>query len=122
MDLYDKIKYVCLTQKQCFNSCPMESAADCFMSKYPEEWPDRSEIEPAIDKWIEDHPITTRQSELLKIFPKATKMVMDNNEVVVAICPRTVDDTFDKSTCARVSCVTCQKEYWSQEMTEDGFE
>ena len=64
-------------------------------------------------KWCKEHPIKTRQSEFLKMFPNAQKL----NTGILSICPKIVDETLDINCCAR-PCWGCYKEYWLAEVDE----
>ena len=81
----------------------------CFdlLANYPDK---ASEI---ILKWCKEHPIKTRQSELLKIFPNA-KIALDG---ALSICPRFVNKDFSCPTPER-RCSDCFKEYWLAEVEE----
>lgn len=74
-------------------------------------------------KWIKEHPIKTRQSEFLKMFPNAEKL--PNN--VVNVNPCQVDKkifvgltTIDCITSKGYNgCAQCQNEYWLAEVDEN---
>lgn len=66
-------------------------------------------------KWIKEHPIKTRQSELLKAFPN-----VPIDFETVSICPLDFDKLFDAETCdSYVDCTTCKKKYWLVEVDEN---
>ena len=62
-------------------------------------------------KWCEEHPIKTRQSEFLEMFPNA-KIING----VVTICPKNVETTLG---CSMKSCEKCSREYWLAEVDEN---
>lgn len=64
-------------------------------------------------KWCEEHPIKTRQSELLKMFPNAK---IDNYGTFI-ICPQWVDKDF-KCNLQTLCCDECCREYWLAEVEE----
>lgn len=64
-----------------------------------------------IIKWCEEHPIKTRQSEFLKMFPNAK---IDNG--VVVICPKNVEVTLR---CGAKDCGKCSEEYWLAEVDKN---
>ena len=67
-----------------------------------------------VEKWASAHPIRTRESELLKLFPDA---VLQGG--VISICPRYVDPTFrDMEDCKDMSCYECRKGYWTAQLVE----
>ena len=71
-----------------------------------------------VEKWSAKHPVKTRQSEFLKMFPNAK---IENG--VLSICPTFIDvkcgsvcsDTKCGSSC-QVSCNICRKNYWLAEV------
>lgn len=63
---------------------------------------------------FERRPKKTRQDEFLEMFPNAQMI-----ESVVNICPKCIDGKSDR--CANytcISCITCHKDYWLQEVEE----
>ena len=85
----------------------MESGIEGWMS-VKEMMPDPEE------KWAKEHPVKTRQSEFLKMFPNVP---FSHN--TIDICPSKVD-VLQK--CPKVTpgtlnmCVFCKREYWLAEV------
>lgn len=78
-----------------------------FMNKYPEEFV------PIVEKWSKEHPVKTRQSEFLKMFPRADITVSG----VIKICPNAVEMGYvDMKDCNFSNCLECQKAYWLAEV------
>lgn len=112
MDLYEKIEYVCSKFEKSCNGCPFHETSDvyaCFLCGAPTAWPDKSEIEPIIDKWLGDHPSRTRQDKFLEHYPKAEK----NPDGFISICPRQVDNSYAY---CDINCYFCKEKYWLQEV------
>lgn len=63
-----------------------------------------------VEKWSAEHPISTRQSEFLKMFPDAQIMVNG----AIQICPRRIEKS--KMFSCRINCDDCRKEYWFAEV------
>ena len=63
--------------------------------------------------WCKEHPIKTRQSEFLKMFPNAHTF----NNGIVAVCPKHIDTTYNECK-TKETCDTCRKEYWLEEVEE----
>lgn len=61
-----------------------------------------------VEKWSKEHPVETRQSEFLKMFPD----VGLNEHGDITICPHVVDESYE---CRYESCRKCKKDYWSAE-------
>lgn len=58
-----------------------------------------------VQKWSDEHPIKTRQSEFLKLFPDAK--ITDGR---LNICPKLLDTKIEN--CPTKVCDNCKKEYW----------
>lgn len=71
-----------------------------------------------VERWAKEHPRKTRQSELLKLFPRVDMTADD----VVAFCPESMDSTFVCPIKARdrydPECGECRKKYWLEEVEE----
>lgn len=63
-----------------------------------------------VENWASNHPVKTRQSEFMKLFPN----VILNECESIAICPRIVDANFGE--CEGAGCLKCEKEYWLAEV------
>lgn len=92
-------------------TCP--SCAD-YVKQHP------AEAVEIVERWSKDHPRKTRQSELLKLFPRVS-MTADG---VIAFCPESMDSEFE---CPRKTrdnidpvCGECRREYWLEEVEDDG--
>ena len=108
--IYDYAR-MCKSYDDC-KSCPLGCnnnrkgiTCDYIVRAYPDK---ANEI---ILKWCEEHPIKTRQSEFLKMFPNVR---IDDN-AVVRICPIFVDANFN---CVSIDCPKCREEYWFAEVDE----
>ena len=72
-----------------------------------------------VERWAKEHPRKTRQSEFLKMFPRAS-MTADG---IIAFCPDSMDSEFE---CPRKTrdnidpiCGECRREYWLEEVEND---
>ena len=65
-----------------------------------------------IEKWSAEHPVKTRQSEFLKMFPRAPLNPM--NDMTIGIDPCDVDAKYKPHKgCDETLCSDCQREYWN---------
>lgn len=66
-------------------------------------------------KWCKEHPVKTRQSELLKCYPYIPIV-----GVTVDICPKRFDMNFlsTEKCSGYIGCGKCKKEYWLAEVEE----
>lgn len=107
--IYDYIR-MCKSFEQDCRDCPLFTPNDGRSCRQVmEDTPDKAN--EIILKWCEEHPVKTRQSEFLKMFPNAK---IANG--VVTICPKNVETTLG---CSIKSCEKCSKEYWLAEVDEN---
>ena len=74
----------------------------------------------AVEQWTKEHPIKTRQSELLQLFPNAK---IDNTGTL-SMCPMNFDqETYkdkDKCFCIHmhddINCAECRRDFWLKEI------
>lgn len=82
-----------------------------LLANYPNK---ASEI---ILKWCEEHPIKTRQSEFMKMFPN-----VPTYKGAITICPCLIDCNYERKHCKNYvdfDCTDCKKDYWLAEV-DDG--
>lgn len=60
-----------------------------------------------VENWASNHPVKTRQSEFLKMFPNA--LIHET----IYICPQYVEEDFK---CPRKLCRECRNNYWFAEV------
>jgi hypothetical protein len=88
----DAVKYVktlhrlCKSQDGCFE-CILDSKDGCIAAANRYEGYENAV--PIVEQWAKEHPVKTRQSEFLKMFPNAKTM-----GGVIAICPNAIDSTY----------------------------
>lgn len=84
-----------------------------YMAQHPQE------VVEIVERWGKEHPLKTRQSELLKLFPRASMTADD----VIAFCPESIDSAFVCPIKERDSydpeCGECRKKYWLEEVEDD---
>ena len=68
-----------------------------------------------VEQWAKEHPVKTRQSEFLKLFPNAT---IDEDNGILCIKPCTIDESIG---CTNgKGCDDCYRKYWLTEVTDNG--
>ena len=105
-------KRMCVYYESC-GECPMQKikgdrtlACSYFCFDYPEE------AVAVVQKWAEQRPANTRQSKFLKIYPNAAM-----NDGAIKLCPQDLNTKINcRATSERISCNTCRKDYWLQEV------
>ena len=89
------------------NDCPAGHTNCVFLLR---EKPDK--VNEIILKWCKEHPIKTRQSEFIKMFPNVPKLP----DGTLMLCPLRIDDTYKD--CVG-TCEDCYKKYWLAEVEEN---
>ena len=107
-------KRMCRSSKKCLSCSIGESAGvPTVCSNVVKEEPEK--YVAMVEKWSAEHPMKTRQSEFLKMFPNA---YIRNG--VIRICPRKIDQNSITSEeceeCEELACSECQKKYWLAEV------
>lgn len=98
------------------SACPLYDGLKrrCMVPASVFQKPDEDAIKKNIDKvikWSKDHPVKTRQSEFLKMFPNAD---IDN------ILPCDLDKNLKRGHCHDddAGCFYCKQNYWNEEVSE----
>lgn len=108
----DVIKFTTAMSQICLSSHCENCVLRLFCRKpYHERTKEDAEKAVTIvEEWMKAHPVKTRQSELLKMFPN-TPLGCDSG--VITICPA----NFHASVCKQgVSCDDCCREFWLEEI------
>lgn len=99
-----------MCDKYCCESCPISimnngtyEGCDYLGKNHPEKCVE------IVEKWSADHPVKTRQSEFLKMFPNAE---IENG--VAAACPKSLDKNVECEPLS--SCDECTRKYWLEEV------
>lgn len=76
-----------------------------------------SQMVPIVEKWAKEHPVKTRQSEFLKMYPEAEIF----EDRYLNICPSLISKEYrDEETneCSRpeFSCGKCKRDFWLKEI------
>lgn len=84
---------------------------------YTNDYPEKAvEI---VERWAKEHPRKTRQSELLKLFPRVDMTADD----VIAFCPESMDSALACPIKERdhydPECGDCRKKYWLEEVGDN---
>lgn len=106
------LRRLCKSKERC-SGCVLYNKEDsCCIADIGESAEDTVQI---VEQWAKDHPVKTRQSEFLKMFPNAKTM-----GGVIAICPNDIDSTYrNMEYCDHSFCEECGKKYWNEEVTDN---
>lgn len=112
--LREKVR-MCNENSTC-NQCELyKSEIDCTgisCKKWMEEYPE--DAVAFVEKWAAEHPIKTRQSEFLKMFPGAD---VGETDGCLTLCPCNIYEKMRKE-CGAPNCSECRKAFWLAEVEE----
>lgn len=119
LEFFEKKEKMCSFFKKLCDSDPCQKCGlssfnngttDLLCSEFIVEWPKRAEA--IIAKWAAEHPKETRQSEFLKMFPRAEM----HTDGCLTIFPCLVDASFKEKCTGAGTCTKCRREYWLAEV------
>ena len=114
----DAVKYVkalrrmCKSQTSC-NICALYSENGCMGANRCE---DAEKVVLIVEQWAKDHPVKTRQSEFLKMFPNAQMVNIERT-----FCVAHFDSTkvCKGSNPSDEKCIACRYRFWNEEVTDN---
>ena len=113
----DAVKFIKERKRMCNGrlcaDCPLFAVHQMACLSDCKEWcmdhPEASVT--VVEKWAEEHPRKTRQSEFLRMWPNAV-----TPKGVLVINPCHIDCECDKTYCDAGRCRDCRREFWGQEV------
>lgn len=103
------------------NECPVAKEGRCLAGFDDKSVKNIEETISKVEQWAKDHPIKTRQSEFLKMFPNAYL------KSITRLLPCSLDKTLKPFQCAKYGylsitcrCDRCRDDYWNEEVTDNG--
>lgn len=96
--------------------CYKTDCKDCLLDQKcrPSANVEPKEVVELVEEWAKEHPIKTRQSEFLRMFPNA-----DLCRDVIDISPCSIEKEMRKC-CGDRNCGECKRTYWLAEVTDNG--
>ena len=116
----DAVNFVKTVNRLCKNlrckECPVYKEEICTIGFDDHSVESIEEAVSKVEQWAKDHPVKTRQSELLKLFPN-TKI--DRGAII--FCPRNfLPEVEGEAYCEKHDkCRECRKDYWLAEVTDN---
>lgn len=119
VEFYKSMKRMCYSGEMC-EKCPlynnfseMGSVCDVLLHIKDEK---ASRVKSIVEQWAKSHPVKTRQSEFLKMFPNAT---INEGDGILCVTPCNIEGK--EFCCAKgKSCGDCRRKYWLTEVTDNG--
>lgn len=113
----DAVEFVKTVNRLCknrhCNGCPVAKEGRCMAGFDDKSVKSIEKTISKVEQWAKDHPVKTRQSEFLKMFPNA-----DLCRDVINILPCSVEKEMSKC-CSDKRCEECRKDYWLAEVTDN---
>lgn len=114
---------LCKAQEDC-RYCPLQGTACDASSNTIMECDDLESVQKTVkicEQWAKDHPVKTRQSEFLKMFPNAKFPNAKTDGGVIIFCPRGFLPKGEaEAYCEKHDeCIECCKDYWLTEVTDN---
>lgn len=112
LDFFKARKRMCgATKCASCKLCHMQGG--CSIAPENEEIDACKEAIAIVDQWAAEHPVKTRQSEFLKMFPDAP-IYPDTGLVRVSPCQ--VDRALCGNCPTGIDCIECRKAFWLSEV------
>lgn len=113
VEFFKTVNRIC-KNKDC-NECPVYKNNTCCMIGFDDD--STKSIEETVSKveqWAKDHPVKTRKSEFLKLFPNA---VIDEDDGILCIRPCLIDESIGCTN--EKGCDGCRRKYWLTEVNDN---
>lgn len=95
----------------CENCAAYKGVSQCYKLGEPK---DPEKMVAIVEQWAAEHPVKTRQSEFLKLFPGAD---VGETDGCLTLCPCNIYEKMRKE-CGAPKCSECRKAFWSAEVKE----
>lgn len=120
----DAVEFVKTVNRLCKNlrckECPVYKEGICTIGFDDYSVESIEETVSKVEQWEKDHPVKTRQSEFLKLFPNA------DMQRIYTLFPCVMDQTIRPTRCVKYEsfssqkkCVECRKDYWTEEVPDN---
>ena len=97
--------------------CEKTDCKDCLLDQKcrPSANVEPEEVVELVVEWAKEHPVKTRQSEFLRMFPNA---MINESDGVLCITPCKIEGKSIGCQNGK-SCGECRREYWLTEVTDN---
>ena len=112
-EFFKTVNRLCKNQRHC-TECPIcKNGVSCMVKADDDSIKSMEETVSKVEQWAKDHPVKTRQSEFLKMFPNAAFY-----QDVIDISPCSIEKEMKKC-CGDRECDECKRTYWLTEVTDN---
>lgn len=114
VEFFKTVNRLCKNQR-CCAECPIhKNGMGCMVKADDDSIKSIEEMVLKVEQWAKDHPLKTRQSEFLKMFPGAS--VSDGT---LDIRPCIIEKSVKCIALEGKDCDNCRREYWLTEVTDN---
>lgn len=117
VDYLKKSRRMCKSSGGC-DTCVAYIDGECCINFGAKSGKEKETV-AIVEQWAKDHPVKTRQSEFLKMFPNA------NLKKITRLLPCSIDSNMNPLRCAKYGylsitcrCDRCRDDYWNEEVSE----
>lgn len=109
---------MCNAQGEC-DTCPITTVCEDYFLNHNYNQENAEGMVATVEQWAKEHPVKTRQSEFLKLFPGAEP----TKDGAIAICPLAISAAYrhGNGACNKDNsdtCADCKRQFWSAEVEE----
>lgn len=122
----DAVEFFKTVNRLCKNKgckeCPVYKNNTCCMVGFDDDSiKSVEETVSKVEQWAKGHPVKTRQSEFLKMFPNAKFPNAKTDGGVIIFCPRGFLPKGEaEAYCEKHDeCIECCKDYWLAEVSDN---
>lgn len=110
----DAVEFYKAFKRMCYKT----DCKDCLLDQKcrPSANVEPKEVVELVEEWAKEHPINTRQSEFLRMFPNA---MINESDGILCITPCNIEGKSIGCPNGK-SCGDCRREYWLTEVTDNG--
>lgn len=107
VEFYKAFKRMC--DKTDYKDCLLDQKCRPSANVEPEE------VVELVEEWAKDNPVKTRQSEFLRMFPKA-----EMKDDYLWMCPKYINYDYNpEENCHEISCSDCKRKFWLTEVHDN---
>lgn len=105
-----------LCRNRCCTKCPLYKNGACMAACSDVSVKNIKETISILEQWAKDHPVKTRKSEFLKLFPNAEMVNIERT-----FCAAHFDSTkkCKGTNWSDEQCIACRYRFWNEEVTDN---
>lgn len=115
VEFFKTVNRLCKNQR-CCTECPIcKNGVSCMIKFDDDSIKSIEETVSKVEQWAKDNPVRTRQSEFLRMFPKA-----EMKDDYLWMCPKYINYDYNpEENCHEISCSDCKRKFWLTEVTDN---